>query len=83
MGDLYNERRSELRSECPPERRPGERALLGSDGLSGVAPDDRIAAILGQTGVPLENTCRGLIDAANEAGGPDNITALVLAIDVP
>ncbi|MEP6592998.1 MAG: PP2C family serine/threonine-protein phosphatase [Acidobacteriota bacterium] len=62
---------------------PGERYLLCSDGLFGVVPDDRIAAILGETGVPLENICRGLIDAANEAGGPDNITALVLAIDVP
>ncbi len=62
---------------------PGERYLLCSDGLFGVVPDDRIAAILGQTDVPLENICRGLIDAANEAGGPDNITALVLALDVP
>ncbi len=65
------------------EPAPGERYLLCSDGLFGVVPDDRIAAILGETGVPLENICRGLIDAANEAGGPDNITALVLAIDVP
>ncbi len=67
--------------EVVPE--PGERYLLCSDGLFGVVPDDRIAAILGQAGVPLESICRGLIDAANEAGGPDNITALVLAIDVP
>ncbi len=66
--------------EVVPE--PGERYLLCSDGLFGVVPDDRIAAILGQAGVPLESICRGLIDAANEAGGPDNITALVLAIDV-
>lgn len=65
------------------EPAPGERYLLCSDGLFGVVPDDRIAAILGQAGVPLEDVCRGLIEAANEAGGPDNITALVLAIDVP
>lgn len=67
--------------EVVPE--PGERYLLCSDGLFGVVADDRIAAILGQADVPLENICRGLVDAANEAGGPDNITALVLAIDVP
>jgi PPM family protein phosphatase len=62
---------------------PGERYLLCSDGLFGVVADDRIAEILGQSGVSLETICRGLVDAANEAGGPDNITALVLEIDVP
>ncbi len=60
---------------------PGERYLLCSDGLFGVVADDRIAAILGRSGTPLETICRDLVDAANEAGGPDNITALVLAID--
>jgi serine/threonine protein phosphatase PrpC len=62
---------------------PGERYLLCSDGLFGVVADDRIAEILGQSGVSLETICRGLVDAANTAGGPDNITALVLEIDVP
>jgi len=33
--------------------------------------------------VPLEEVCRRLVDAANAAGGPDNITALVLQVDVP
>jgi protein phosphatase len=62
---------------------PGERYLLCSDGLFGVVPDERIAQILGQAGVTLDGICRGLVDAANEAGGPDNITALILEIDVP
>lgn len=61
---------------------PGERYLLCSDGLFGVVPDDRIAELLGQA-VPLDDICRGLVDAANQAGGPDNITALILEIDVP
>ena len=68
-------------TEVTPE--VGERYLLCSDGLFGVVADDRIAEILGQSGVPLEAICRGLVDAANKAGGPDNITALVLEIDVP
>jgi PPM family protein phosphatase len=68
-------------TEVTPE--PGERYLLCSDGLFGVVADDRIAEILGQSGVALETICRGLVDAANQAGGPDNITALVLEIDVP
>lgn len=62
---------------------PGERYLLCSDGLFGVVPDTRIAQLLGQQNVGLEDICRGLIAAANEAGGPDNITALILQIDVP
>jgi PPM family protein phosphatase len=61
----------------------GERYLLCSDGLFGVVADDRIAEILGQSVVSLESICRGLVDAANKAGGPDNITALVLEIDAP
>jgi protein phosphatase len=61
---------------------PGERFLLCSDGLFGVVADDRIAEILGVAGVALDAICRRLVEAANEAGGPDNITALVLEIDV-
>ncbi len=62
---------------------PGERYLLCSDGLFAVLPDARIAEILGRTGVPLDAICRGLIEAANEGGGPDNITTLILEIDAP
>jgi serine/threonine protein phosphatase PrpC len=62
---------------------PGERYLLCSDGLFTVVPDSRIAQLLGQTGVPLETICRTLVQAANDAGGPDNITTLILQIDAP
>ena len=31
---------------------------------------------------PLEQTCQDLVDAANEAGGPDNITVAMLQVDV-
>jgi PPM family protein phosphatase len=60
---------------------PGDRYLLCSDGLFGVVPDDRIAGVLGDRSASLEQICGRLIDAANEGGGPDNITALVLQID--
>jgi serine/threonine protein phosphatase PrpC len=30
----------------------------------------------------LERTCQLLIDAANSAGGPDNITVAMLQVDV-
>lgn len=63
-----------------------ERYLLCSDGLFGVVTDEQIAAILSAREVPLEEVCRRLVEAANAAGGPDNITALVLdvvGVDVP
>ena len=60
---------------------PGERYLLCSDGLFTVVPDARIAEILGKPGVTLESIARSLVEAANEGGGPDNITALILQID--
>jgi serine/threonine protein phosphatase PrpC len=57
----------------------GERFLLCSDGLSGVVPHDTIARILGER-QSLDAVCDRLIAAANEGGGPDNITVLVLAV---
>jgi protein phosphatase len=60
----------------------GERYLLCSDGLFAVATDDVIQEILGRD-EPLETICQQLVDVANERGGPDNITTLVLEINVP
>ena len=59
----------------------GDRLLLCSDGLSGVVPPERLEELVGQT-TSLEETCQALIDAANEAGGPDNITVAMLKVDV-
>lgn len=59
----------------------GDRFLICSDGLSGVVPRERLEAIVGR-GDALDRTCEALVEAANEAGGPDNITAAVLQIDV-
>lgn len=56
---------------------PRDRLLLCSDGLSGVIPHEDIAAALG-AGDDLDRVCRTLIEAANAAGGPDNITVLVI-----
>ena len=61
----------------------GDRYLLCSDGLFAVVGDERIAGILGDRTLPLEQVCAALIAAANAAGGPDNITALVLEVDAP
>ncbi|HEX5474903.1 MAG TPA: Stp1/IreP family PP2C-type Ser/Thr phosphatase [Vicinamibacterales bacterium] len=61
----------------------GDRLLLCSDGLSTAVSNEEIASILGTRGVPLEEICTRLVAAANKAGGPDNITTIVLDVDVP
>jgi protein phosphatase len=60
---------------------PGDRLLICSDGLSSVVAHERLEAIFAEE-KGLEETCQGLIAAANDAGGPDNITAIVIKIDV-
>jgi serine/threonine protein phosphatase PrpC len=61
----------------------GDRYLLCSDGLFTVLADQSIADILGRRELSLDAVCAQLIEAANQGGGPDNITTLVLEIDVP
>ena len=68
-------------TEVAPAR--GERYLLCSDGLFSVVGDTEIAEILADRSLSLDQVCQRLIAAANDAGGPDNITTLVLQIDVP
>ncbi len=53
--------------------------LLCSDGLWGVVPDEDIYRLVSSTTDP-EQACQKLIAAANEAGGPDNITAILVRI---
>jgi protein phosphatase len=57
----------------------GALVLISSDGLHGVLDADRIEQILrdGPFGGTLEDGCRRLIEAAKEAGGPDNITVIL------
>jgi PPM family protein phosphatase len=56
---------------------PGDRILLCSDGLSGVVDDATLTAVLGEHPDPA-GACQALIASANDAGGPDNITAVVI-----
>jgi protein phosphatase len=56
---------------------PGDVLLLCSDGLSGMIDDDAIAAQLGPD-VSLDAACQRLIDAANAAGGNDNVTVALV-----
>ncbi|MEU6577439.1 MerR family transcriptional regulator [Streptomyces sp. NPDC046805] len=58
------------------EARPGDRYLLCSDGLSGVVPDERIERLLSAAPAP-DDAVRTLVDEANGAGGPDNVSCVV------
>jgi PPM family protein phosphatase len=58
----------------------GDRILLCSDGLTGMLAEDQVKAILESTpGAPQEAADR-LVRAANNAGGIDNITVVVLDV---
>lgn len=58
---------------------PGDRILLCSDGLYGPLGDESLAALL-LAGGDLPGLLDKLIQKANEAGGPDNITAILLEL---
>ncbi|MET8975965.1 MerR family transcriptional regulator [Streptomyces sp. NPDC004539] len=58
------------------EARPGDRYLLCSDGLTRVVPEEEIQHVLTTATTPDDAT-RALIDAANRAGGEDNVSCVV------
>jgi len=58
----------------------GDVFLLCSDGLTSMLPETRVAEILRGAG-SLSEAGHGLIDAANEAGGRDNITVLLFRLE--
>jgi protein phosphatase len=61
----------------------GDRLLLATDGLTGMLPDDYIAEILTQERDP-DTAAAKLVEAANRAGGYDNITVVIVEIgDAP
>jgi protein phosphatase len=58
--------------------RPGWQLLLCSDGLHGVVDAETLKNILSQE-ITLDAKCHSLIEAAKLGGGPDNVTAVLLA----
>ena len=58
--------------------RPGDLYLLCSDGLNSMLHDDEIASMLREHAANPERACQALVAAANERGGEDNITVIVL-----
>jgi protein phosphatase len=58
---------------------PGDRVVLCSDGLSDHVPDDDVTAVVGGRGAP-RSACEELVRLANERGGRDNITVIVVRL---
>jgi serine/threonine protein phosphatase PrpC len=56
----------------------GDLILLCSDGLHGLVEADQMAKVLREKEGDLAGVCQDLIQLANEAGGKDNITSVVL-----
>lgn len=74
---MHRDVQVDLRSDEP---QPGDIYMLCSDGLSGMIEDDEIRDLIGE-GKDLQEVVRRLIDRANENGGDDNITSVVVRID--
>ena len=76
------------KEDCPPADaiqlllQPGDRILFCTDGLTGMLGDRTIGTILWET-EEREAACRLLIDRANEAGGRDNITVIIVDMGEP
>jgi protein phosphatase len=62
------------------EVEPGDSYLMCSDGLSDMVDDAEIASILGGSN-PMELKADSLVAAANEHGGRDNISVLLVQVD--
>jgi protein phosphatase len=67
---------------APVEVQPGDSYLLCSDGLYGMLPDDDLRQIA-QSAIDPEVAVAWLVDAANQKGGTDNITAVLLRVFEP
>jgi serine/threonine protein phosphatase PrpC len=60
------------------DSKPGDVYLLCSDGLTGMVPEEEILKLVTANADDLEKACRDLIDMANERGGLDNVTAILV-----
>ncbi len=96
MPDLTEEQRSELPKNVitralgmqdqvvvdlqHDDPRSGDVYILCSDGLSGMVQDEDIRRIVATT-TDIREACNQLIAKANERGGEDNVTAVVIRIE--
>jgi protein phosphatase len=60
------------------EMNDGDIVLLCSDGLNTMISDDQILEIVSRNQDDLDKACQELIDTANQNGGEDNVTAILV-----
>jgi serine/threonine protein phosphatase PrpC len=58
----------------------GDRLLLCSDGLHGMLPEETLPRLLRSSRRNPDTVCQRLVNAANELGGKDNISAVYVKI---
>mgnify|MGYP001552596523 CR=1 FL=1 len=59
---------------------PGDVYVLCSDGLNGMVADQRILEIVQSSAGDIEWASRALVSEANQNGGEDNITVVLVQI---
>ncbi len=59
----------------------GDLFMLCSDGLTDMLDNDSILGLIDELGGDLDACCTQLVAAANEAGGVDNITVMLVRVD--
>jgi len=59
---------------------PGDVFVLCSDGLSGMVTDERIAELVRGHPKDLRGAAQALVDGANEGGGQDNVTCVLVQV---
>lgn len=60
---------------------PGDLFLICSDGLSAMVPNDTIQRLVAGADGDLDAAAEALVAAANAAGGEDNVTVLLVAVE--
>ncbi|MBN1868599.1 Stp1/IreP family PP2C-type Ser/Thr phosphatase [Candidatus Sumerlaeota bacterium] len=74
--------REELEVDCIARGlEPGDLFLLCTDGLTGMVRDEEIAEAVKQETDDLPALCQKLVDMANDAGGADNVTLVLLKVE--
>jgi len=59
---------------------PGDYLMLCSDGLWEMVHDEKLIVRLIESAASLDHACKKLIDAANKAGGEDNISVVLARV---
>ena len=59
---------------------PDDVYVLCSDGLNGMVADDKILDIVHRAGANVEAAAKQLVAEANQNGGEDNVTVVVIRI---